>query len=240
MKTLWTIISVIALANFLALGGVVGWLFTSGRLDTQRIENIRDMFAETVGERDARMALEKAEAESLVLVSDEANGAGHALVGGSVNRLLLQEEIFEGSFAKYQLLQRQVDDLASVLNEREITLKKWEQDLTAREDRFTRKRQELADLEGSEQFRKTVSTYENVKAAVAKSMMMTLLEAAPGRSAEEGTDLVVAYLNAMSGRKRTKIIAEFQETNPQLAATLLERLRTRGLLASGTENLPDG
>lgn len=239
MKTLWNMISVMALANFLAICGVVGWLWSSDRLDKGRVEQIREAFAETVTERDARLATEQAEADSLALASQAADDVGSAPIG-SIDRLALQDEIFEGGFAKYQLLQRQVEDLTSVLNEREAALKSWEQDLAKQENKFNQRRQELADLEGSEQFRKTVSTYESMKADIAKSMMATLLEATPERSEEEGMDLVVAYLNAMKARARTKIIEEFQQASPQLASTLLERLRTRGLLASGTENLPDG
>ena len=37
-------------------------------------------------------------------------------------------------------------------------------------------------------------------------------------------------------RERSKIITEFEKTDPALAADLLERLRTYGLVASGPED----
>lgn len=45
----------------------------------------------------------------------------------------------------------------------------------------------------------------------------------------EGLELVVGYLNAMDERARAKIVAQFVQEDPGLAAELLERLRTRGI-----------
>jgi len=46
-----------------------------------------------------------------------------------------------------------------------------------------------------------------------------------------GKRQVLAYLDAMDERPRTKIIAEFMKSNPRLAAELLESLRSRGQIA---------
>jgi hypothetical protein len=45
----------------------------------------------------------------------------------------------------------------------------------------------------------------------------------------DGEAVVVEYLRAMEGRQRNKVIAEFAEADPTLAAVLLERLRTDGV-----------
>jgi hypothetical protein len=44
-------------------------------------------------------------------------------------------------------------------------------------------------------------------------------------------DQVVAYLNAMQERTRTRIIDEFLTDQPGVATDLLERLRMRGIAA---------
>ena len=51
-------------------------------------------------------------------------------------------------------------------------------------------------------------------------------------------DQVVSYLNAMQERTRTKIIDEFIKSDPKMATDLLERIRTRGMLARGPETAP--
>ncbi len=50
MKRIWTIISILALANVLAIGGFVGWLQTSGRLNKDRMQRLRELFAPTITE----------------------------------------------------------------------------------------------------------------------------------------------------------------------------------------------
>jgi hypothetical protein len=67
-------------------------------------------------------------------------------------------------------------------------------------------------------------------------MLMQLMRPSGGTGPVDntGTDQVVAYLNAMEDRTRTKIITEFQKQDPALAAELLERLRTRATLAAGS------
>lgn len=54
--------------------------------------------------------------------------------------------------------------------------------------------------------------------------------AVPQTKSETGRRQVVAYLNAMEERVRNRIIAEFVKEDPALAAELLERLRTHGVL----------
>lgn len=49
--------------------------------------------------------------------------------------------------------------------------------------------------------------------------------------ATPGKGQVLAYLDAMEERPRTKIISEFMKSNPRLAAELLESLRARGQVA---------
>jgi hypothetical protein len=54
--------------------------------------------------------------------------------------------------------------------------------------------------------------------------------AATPMKSETGRRQVVAYLDAMEERVRNRIIAEFVKDDPALAAELLERLRTHGVL----------
>jgi hypothetical protein len=55
-----------------------------------------------------------------------------------------------------------------------------------------------------------------------------------GERATPGKAQVLAYLDAMEERPRTKIMQEFMKTSPKLAADLLESLRVRGQIAATT------
>src|SRR4051812_3877874 len=48
MKKAWTAITVISLANLLAMAGFVGWLVKSDRLDMDRMRHMRVVLAKTI------------------------------------------------------------------------------------------------------------------------------------------------------------------------------------------------
>ncbi len=56
MKKIWTILSVLAMANLLALGAFAGWLRSTGRNDMGRVRQVRPMFSEPVTQQQARGA----------------------------------------------------------------------------------------------------------------------------------------------------------------------------------------
>ena len=55
VKSLWIIISTLAIANLLALIGFGAWLHTSDRLDGERLERVRRIFAETRAAEQTRL-----------------------------------------------------------------------------------------------------------------------------------------------------------------------------------------
>ncbi|MFI4882793.1 MAG: hypothetical protein ACIAQU_09435, partial [Phycisphaerales bacterium JB064] len=63
MRNLWTIVSVLAIANLFALGSFVGWLGASGRLDRERLQDLKQLLAESPQEREARLSSEVAQEE---------------------------------------------------------------------------------------------------------------------------------------------------------------------------------
>ena len=82
-------------------------------------------------------------------------------------------------------------------------------------------RERLLEIEGADQFKKTLTTYEGMKAKDAKASLQALLDLGD-------RDQVVTYLSSMDERKRTKIMTEFNKDDPGVAAGLLEALRMRG------------
>ncbi|MED6306537.1 MAG: hypothetical protein VX563_00920, partial [Planctomycetota bacterium] len=60
MNRLWNLCAFLALANLAVLTGIVAWLFTSGRVDSARIEQLQALFALPVELEQARLDAEEA------------------------------------------------------------------------------------------------------------------------------------------------------------------------------------
>lgn len=220
VRGIWMVISTMAVANLLALAGVVAWLQSSDRLSRDRIEQLRVLFSSTV-EQDKAQAEQKARDEKVA----QAAAAEAAKVGAppltaeqKLTAAAEQEEI-EAQLARR--VQRETSDLINTLMQERDELERQRASFQKEVETFTAMRKKIADEEGAEQFQKTVQLYQSVKAQEAKNMMSSLIK---GGQLEQ----VVAYLNALPGRNASKIISEFQNEDPALAADLLERLRTRG------------
>jgi hypothetical protein len=228
MKTLWTIISVLAVAHLLALAAFAGWLVADGRLNGDRLERMREMLRERVVDEEARLAAEASEQATA-----EANAAAAARMQGipiPASAIIEEDEAATAYATQVSLRQsRAIEDLRRGLwRERDDLDKEWDR-LHAAQAAFDEYLARLAETTGTEQFKKAISTLEGQKSADAAAWLQSLLAA--GKE-----DEVVSYLNAMEERARNKVFAEFDSA---LAADLLERLRTRGVATpKGPESAP--
>jgi hypothetical protein len=234
VRRLWNMLSVVAIANLLALAGFVGWLRVSDRLDLARVREVRKVVGETLSEQRAREAAVKAEQETAEAAAAEALKADTEPIQ-SVDLLRIKLEAGEADQERLNRWRREVEDLKASLQRDLDRLDEARRALQEEQAAFDARKQRIAESEGSEMFKKTLATYEGLKPAAAMSMLMQLLRPGGGTGSldNDGADQAVAYLNAMEDRTRTKIITEFQKQDPALAAELLERLRTRATLASG-------
>jgi hypothetical protein len=228
MRTIWTIVSVLAVANLLALAAFMGWLVLADRMDLGRVREIRAVLSETVSEQRARGEAEEqarleAEAEAARLAAADP-GVGEPVTAAQLVNLKL--EFSELDEQRLMRLRREFDDLRRTLEAERRQLDEQRRALLAEIDEFNETRRRIAEVEGSEQFRKALATYRTLRPAEAKAMMQQLL--GPGVD-EAGAMEVVSYLNAMDERERARIISEFQKEDPALAADLLQRLRNHGI-----------
>ncbi len=225
LRFVWIAISTLAIANLFALVGFVVWLNASGRLNTERVERMRLLFTTT---------LDAEKAEAARKADDEAVAAAAAAEAAKVGQApLTAEQKLDGAAAKEEIdaqnsrrVQRETADLINTLLREREELERQRADFQKQIDAFDAMRKNIAEEEGSEQFQKTVQVYQSVKPKEAKSMMASLM-------AGGLTDQVVSYLNALSPRIASKIIAEFEKDDPTVAADLLERLRLRGTAVAG-------
>lgn len=224
MKSLWTIIAVMALINVLAVGALVGWLHTSGRLNRERVQAVRKVFTTTVSEELHQLAAAEAAAEQLI--KDKAAQAKLAEPPKTAGDQIADQQF--RAEQREQLIQRQrqeLESLRSALLVQVARLQERENKLAADRAAFADERRRIAETEGARQFREALATLEGQKARDAKMVLDALLQA-------QQVDQVVAYLARMEEGKRTKVMAEFVKDDPSVAADLLERLRTRGGVAA--------
>lgn len=243
MKLIWNIVSIVAIANLLAIIGLVGWLVASDRLNSERMQTLRTVLGETTSAEKARLEEEEAER----LAAEEAAKVEPSGVAVSANELLqVRLEMSEIDRQRTELLQRQIKDMQSLLaKERAEVDEKWA-NLQSAQEAFRKEVARVAELDGGKQFKKAVKTLEAQKPEVASSLLQQLITNGPelvpelalestGDDAqdprEEGMIRAVAYLNAMQERSRNKLMDQIAQEQPLLATELLERLRVRGLMA---------
>lgn len=225
MKTIWNIITIVALANLIAIVGFVWWLHFSGRLDMGRVEAVRTMLSETLAEQQARESAESAEAQAQADQQAEIERmSGPPVTASEV--LSLRIETSEEDLQRISRLRREVGDLSETLASERRTLDADRAAFEKDKADFAAMRERLAEIEGDAQFAKSLGVLASLKAAEAKQTLMQIIE--------EDREQAVAYLNAMQDRPRSKIFNEFvKDGQADLAAELLEEIRVRGLETVG-------
>lgn len=223
MKATWNIIAIVALLNLLAIAGFVGWLYTSGRLDSDRYQKAVAMFSPTIEEEKAAAAAERKKEEALRVEQEKIAHLKRVEQGPVtlLDRLTVDQQMDELAMHKLSRLQTEVRDLRQGLEMQNRQLAMERQKLA--EDRqayeaYHARRQAMLE---SEDFQQAVEMLEQVKPAQGKQILQDL--AARGKM-----DQVVQYMAAMDLRKSAAILREFktpQEVSD--AATLVERIRQR-------------
>lgn len=226
MRTLWAILTTVAVANVIGLVGFVAFLAVTDRLSADRVERIREVLMHTVSDErrqkeaaDARAKAESAKVEEERKLAQPPVPASESIIGSHEMREVAQQQVMR--------LQREVDDLRRALATERGIVEKQALELATSRKAFEAQREQARRIEGTDQFKRALATLEAQKPAQAKSVLRAIIDLGQ-------LDQAVAYLNAMQERVRAKIIAEFVKEDAKMAADLLERLRTRGLVL-GTE-----
>lgn len=246
MKTLWTAIGVVAIANVLALLLAAGYLAATDRLTVSRLERIRDMLSETESAERQRLAREQAaadaEAEALLATlphgGDPALGAPAGTPGAvplSSPELVAQHtDATRLDRQRIERTRREIDDLTRTLRRERVAIDREREQLEQERRAFEQVRGRIEEIEGSAQFRKALSVLAGLKADPAREMLEQIIAgvSADGLGAgdrEDGISRAVLYIDALPDRQRTRLMDSFVERDPELAAELLERLRMKGL-----------
>lgn len=225
MKAIWSVMSIVAVANLLALIAIAGWLAASDRLDLGRLRSIRAVLAPSRAEE----AAQRAEAERLAtqqadLASQKARVGTAPLT--AAERLNVKLEQSEMDRQRADRARKEIDDLRRALFLERERLDREIEAFRQTRAAFEDERKRIAEADGDEQFQKSLITLEQLKPDKIRTTLQQLLDA--GQVGQ-----VIAYLDGMQDRTRTKVLDEFVKADARLAADLLERLRVRGVEPRG-------
>ena len=232
MRTAWNIVSFLAVIHLLALLAFVGWLWQSGRLSGERVQNIRALLAMTIADENERQLQAAAEAEQARLDVLAASRRE--------NPPLPAAEHIDAVYSLREQQQRTIDRLDDEKNLLLAQLDRISREYDEAQTSFLeQRRQWYASVESErkrkedEQFQQALKLYESVPAKQARDMLLKLVEDGEMKQA-------VAYLDSMNTRAAAKILREFKtEPQTELAKQLLEELRTFGVIDAGPQETPD-
>lgn len=224
MKALLTAFAALAIVHLLAVLGLVGWFVATGRADERRVAELTAMVTETTAARDAREAEEAAAAEAERLAAESAEQDIPLTAEQQIDRKL---SLSEADRQVVQRMRREVEDLRRALAAERNLLDEQRQQFIADRDAFNAERDKITETAGEEQFQQVLATLKTMKADLAHELLSTTINQEP-----EGETIAVAYLDNLPARNRAKILDAFNTEDPALAARLLERLRTRGVIAA--------
>lgn len=250
MRNLWTVVSVLALANLFAIGSFVGWLGASGRLDREWIDELRQLMGETPQARTERLATEVAQAEEREREAQELRDRVQTLMTSPMTAeelVGLQQEAAMAADQRMTRAMRELQDLRDLLARERAETDRLGEAIELQRAAFEARITERDNLLGQAQFRTAVDTLQGLRAPAARNVLMAMWDgqAEPSVGGLDGRAIVVEYLRAMDERQRNKVIAEFEKDDPTLAASLLERLRTDGVTpevadAAASPGQPEG
>ncbi|TVQ78175.1 MAG: hypothetical protein EA380_06395 [Phycisphaeraceae bacterium] len=221
MRSVWLVISSLALANMLALVMFFGWLAGTERLSSDRIETVRSIFVETVSETEERLRKEEREAERLAGEEAEQAKVGTPPITAE-QRMLIIDEHADLVNHRIRRTQRETEDLIRLLDRQLRELNAEQAAFEAERDQWLAQREAIREMEGSEQFRKALTIYETLRPDAAANLLQQLIDGGD-------IDQAVMYLSRMKSRTASRIIGVIEGRDARLAADLLERLRALGI-----------
>ena len=229
MKRLFSLISLISVLNILAVGGVIGFLCGTGRLDRAKAQAIGDMLKKPGTPVGFRQKIGDLLAPSSSTQPATASAATRpSLAGGGL--LLREGEVPPAS------AEERITFLRRVQEEEQLRLDAIEQDLRNRQDLLVKKQAQIqaaqANLDRDKAalqkqlteastthdgagFQKTMALFEELKPNQIKDLLRPM-----------GTDEAARYIAAMEPDQAAKIIGEFKtEDEKAFVAAVIERLR---------------
>jgi len=207
MKILYQLISLVAIVNLLILAGLVGYLVTSGRLNSESAQSIAAVLR---GEKLSPAVGATTTAPATTQPATQPAGGGRDTLLDSI----------EMQLALLDREKRSVEDRYSRLRDAELKLIRDRESLTHREETFTSRVKDQKESSEDEGFAKAVQFYSQLPAKAAKDDFM-----------KTDVDVVVRFLMNMPKRPAASILQEFKTAEEQKRRQeILDRVRTQQML----------
>jgi len=244
VKSIWTILSVMAVANLLALLGLSGWLVATQRIDISRVRAIRESLQETIPQQQTR---EEQEAKALEEQQKKAEADARASKPPMTasEKVAVRLEATELDMQRLKKLQSDIEAIQTNIRLQQDKLAADRLELETQRKAFEDERVLVEGKAKDEQFKKTLATFEAIEPKQAVSTLREILgqsvtpptpDAPLSPKAAEQWKTGLMYLNAMSSEKRSSMLGLFAKSDPALAARLLEGLRLLGQSAKESED----
>ena len=218
MKTLLHAIVVIVFVHMFALVGLLGWLVGTGRVNQERVDQVKAMFALSVEAQQKAEEKAAAEAEALAAAQPPDFGA----IASTAEKLAEEQERNEILLRQLERTRQEIKSLNANLHLSRTRMEREREETKEIRDALEKK---LADIEGQlndEGFKKAIAMYEGLPPKQVKKMFMNMVERGK-------TEQVVDYLDAMQPRIAASVLKEFKsDLEVGQAVQLTEQLRTRG------------
>jgi hypothetical protein len=239
-------------ANFLAVLGLFAWLGMSQRLSLDRVRAVKTALVETIpAEADRLAEEEKKKADEAKVLEAKAKEQKPTMT--AQEKLAVRLEATELDMQNFKKLQSDIEAMQTNLRAQADLLASERTRFEKEKAAFETLRKEVEAKTGDDQFKKTLAVLEGMDTKNAVATVKEILagiepgaaaglpatgEVSKESAAVTGEDRALRYLNAMSPTKRTEILNLMAKGEPALAAKLLERLRTFGLLPASGNKAP--
>ena len=234
MNRLWNICAFIALVNLVALLGILFWLMTTGRVDSDRVERLRALFAKPVAV-ELMEAEAQREAEELQLEQSLEEGSLLGLPSSSrwpidsLTKLRMEEQMMQRRFSDE--LQRDSQEVLMAEQRLNSEREAFEREKTE----YLRLQEEAEQQRNAADFKQSVKDLESVPPKTAKNLIVETCAIGP-----EGTDLALRWMKAMRQGARASVIASMKsEEELKLASSLLQSLAVPPASSASALETPD-
>lgn len=190
MKRLFHVIALMSVLNLAALSGLVAYGWNQGWLQRERVHEA--------------LAVLRGETQDAELIVDQNDQADEPL-RPTDEQIRRNEELEEKHRIELERREREVKNLWSLLETRELEFLRAKEEFEADKERFKSQREQLAEQDGDSGLQAELETLSGVDAKTAKELLKLRDEADVAR-----------ILMAMDGRKRNKIVKQCKTSEERL------------------------
>ena len=214
MKKLFQVLALTLALNFLAIAGGVGWLYSSKKLDREKVIAIKDILFPVPVPEEPPVELQTADPTTQpILKLEELLAAKSGAT--ATEQVQFITNAFTAQMAQLDRRQRELNNQQDQVDRAKEQLARDRKALVTDREALTAREQQARALESDRGFQDTLALYTSMPAKQVKSIFMDLDDAT-----------VVQYLQAMEERTAAKIIGQFKTPEEtQRIQKILELMR---------------